>query len=707
MAWLQSPSLWIQEFTEGFAVLQFDPPGKAVRITRAFQDELESALIAIEKEPRFRALLIRSLKPGRFAHGPDVAGWKAMSAANEFAAWAERGQSLWNRLQGLAIPTIAWVQGSCLGAGLELALACDQIIVVDQPNTALGFAELDLGLIPSWGGYGPLVRRVGLEAAFPLALAGRRVSAREAAAIGLADRLVAQDEPDFRQLFEQAHKRAPALWTRRTWRQKLLEPFVRGRRLLYRGVERLQRRRIPEALPAPGVALKVLIEFVERGTAHGQAAAKNALVELSQSPALANLIRFHELREGAQPTPGKFGVPVRSKTIGILGTTPLGIHLVMEVARREGKVVLRETDEVKLGVSVLKLVQSLNREIQAGKLTPQESQRSLSRIRSTVTWKNFDEVDLVIDTRDRADSLGSDATELDAHVGAKTPIVIVTAAGRLEAAGAAMSHPRRLVGAAAPGPVGTFPVVEWRRTEATDDAAARKVRDWLGGLGWLPLAVGDVPGLLLARLWVPAWNEMVTLAREGAGLESVDQAMIRFGLGRAPFEYLDALGLDHAEKLIEAVREEIEPRIPLDPFWTDVVARGWRGQVSGKGFYRYARGKHQPNPFLVNWLRQEGPRQGPSMPALSKDDQRRFIQDRVILLMANEAFRCLDEHRVPASDDLDLAMMLTDWAPHRGGPIRYARDAGLPVVIARLRELTVHGIRYEPCARLLQESQGA
>src|SRR5437773_2631478 len=124
MAWLQSQSLWIQQFAEGLAVLQFDPPGKAVRLTRDVLDGLDAALIAVEKEPRFRALLIRSLKPGRFAQGLDVAGLKALSAANETEAWAEREQAIWNRLKGLKIPTIAWVQGSCLGTGLELALAC-------------------------------------------------------------------------------------------------------------------------------------------------------------------------------------------------------------------------------------------------------------------------------------------------------------------------------------------------------------------------------------------------------------------------------------------------------------------------------------------------------------------------------------------------------------------------------------------------------
>ncbi len=702
MAWFQSSTLWIQQFAEGLAVLQFDPPGKTVRLTRDVQDELEAALIAVENEPRFRALMIRSLKPGRFAQGLDVAGWKAMASEDSAVReWAARGQAIWNRLHGLKIPTVAWVQGACLGAGFELALACDQIVLVDQPGTALGFAELDLGLIPSWGGYGPLVRRVGVENALPLALAGRRLSAREAVALGLADRLSEKDDPDFKHIIERVAKLDSSLWTRKTWRQTLLERFSRGRRLLYRGVERLQARRIPDGLPAPAAALGVLREFVERGTPAGQAAAQSALVELSRSSAFANLVRMHELREKAQPSSGKLGLPVRSKTVGILGATPLGIHLVLEIARRDGSVILRESDETRLGVSILKLVQLLGREIQAKKLTPQESQRSLSRIRSTVTWKNFDEVDLVIDTRDRPERFDNATAEIEANVAAKTPIVFLGTGGRLEAAVAAMGHPGRMLGANLPGPAGTFSVVECRRTEATENAATRTVSDWFGGLGFLPVKVGDLPGLLLARMWIPAWNEMVTLLREGAGVEAIDQAMVRFGLGRGPLEYLDTIGLDQALKLLDVVREEVEPRVPLDPFWNDVLTRGWRGQAAGKGFYSHSRGKRSANHLLVNWLRSEGPLRGSSLPALSKNDRRQAIQDRVILLMVNEAFRCLDERRAQSEDDLDLAMMLTDWAPHRGGPIQFARETGLVAVIARLRELAIHGTRYEPCARLL------
>lgn len=696
MSWFQSHSLCVQEFAEGLAVLQFDPPGKTLRLTRDVQDEITAALIAVEKESRFRLLMIRSAKPGRFAQGPDIHGWRKLQQSDGVREWSEYGQLLWNRLHTLKIPTLAWIQGACLGPGFELALACDRIVLVNHPSTVLGFHELDLGLIPSWGGIAALVRRAGVGDSLPLILSGRRISIRDAAKFGIADIIATSDAPDYSEIAHLTIPRIRDVWKRRTWTQSIVERFAAGRRFFYRSAQRIQRDRLPDDLPAPRKALEATREFIEHGPKAGQRAATTALVELAKSPAFANLVRQQELRERIQQAPAK--PSARDRSVGILGTTPLAMHVLFEVVRAGGSVVLRETDEAKLGIAIMKLVQTLGREIESGKIDGKDSKQILSRIRSTITWKNFDETDLVFDARDRAATLAADAAEVDQNVNPATPIVAVGVRGRLSELDVA--HGERFVGLAAPGPIGMFPLVEWRQAAGSDRRVVRDVREWMLALGWLPIEVGDCPGLLVSRLWIPAWNEMIALLREGTSLQAIDRELVRFGLGRGPFDDLDTYGLDHAAQLIEALRPEIEPRIAIDPFWTEVLDRGWRGRIVGKGFYRHGRGRRKPNHLLVNWLRQEGPRHGPaSTPSSSQE-----IRDRVILLTVNEAFRCIDEGRALSEDDLDLAMMLTDWAPHRGGPIRYARDVGLAGIVARLRDMAVRGDRYEPCARLVSEA---
>ena len=202
--------------------------------------------------------------------------------------------------------------------------------------------------------------------------------------------------------------------------------------------------------------------------------------------------------------------------------------------------------------------------------------------------------------------------------------------------------------------------------------------------------MGDLPGLLLARLWVPVWNEMILLLREGAKIAEIDEALSRFGMGPSVFQALDQMGLDAVGKLVEIAREELMPRIPLDPFWNEVVERGWGGRSMNKGFYQYRRRRRSvPNHLLENWLRH-----GSGAAPLPNEARQDLITDRVVLLTVNEAFRCLNEGRVDSGDDLDLAMMLTDWAPHRGGPIRYAHQRGLDRIAADLERLERFGPRY-------------
>ena len=667
MAFFQSRSLWVRE-ADGSAELQFDPPGSVVRLDLAMLDDLDEALTRIEREGRFRRLVIRSIRPNSFCQGPDTATWRSL----DLDRWAQRGQAFLERLRNLAIPTLAWVEGACLGPGFELALACRQIGVFDRSAAVLGFSEIDVGLVPCWGSIDRLLERIGLEAAFPLVLAGRRLTAAEAAALGIADRIVARDAPLPEDLETQSGPRRP----RRSWRRFALETSSWGRRFLYRGIERVQRQRLAEDLPGPGVALDLLRTFADKGSEAGCAAARQGIIALGKSPAFENLLRFHELRDRAVPEKS-----TARHTVGIVGATPLGMHLVLESIRRGDQVVLRETNEARLGLAVLSLMKTLNSEIKAGRLQSTTTQKMLARIRSTNAWKNFDEVSLAVDTRAK-----DDGTDL-AMAAPKSALLVTTSlGGRLDDA--------KHFGIRVAEPFGASSAVELRHGPAATVEAIRTVREWLGSLGWVPIVVADRPGMLLTRMWLAAWNEAVLLLREGARPERIEQALSRFGFGPYFLRSLDRIGIDRIAGMIRLLAPEM-PRIPFDPIWQEMVERGWTGEAAKKGFYRYGRGRPQVNEFLVNTLHAGGGE------ALSHAERHRRVRDRIVLLMVNEAFRAVEEQAVASADDLDLAMMLTDWAPHRGGPIRFADREGADKIVAGLRKLEALGPRYDPAASLL------
>jgi 3-hydroxyacyl-CoA dehydrogenase / enoyl-CoA hydratase / 3-hydroxybutyryl-CoA epimerase len=665
MAFFQSRSLWVRETADGSAELQFDPPGDLVRVDLPILDDLDAALDRIEREKRFRRLVIRSLRERSFCQGPDAATWRTL----DLDRWAERGQALFTRLRSLPMPTVAWVDGACLGPGLELALACRQLVVVDRAATVLGYSEVDVGLVPSWGSVGVLQARTGLEKAFPLVLAGRRLTASEALSLGIADRMVPRDAPIPGDL--EASPRP-----RRSWRRFAFESSAWGRHFLYRGIERVQKRRLAEDLPGPGVGFDLLQTFAERGDDAGRQTARKGIVALGKTPAFENLLRFHELRDRAAPEK-----PTARRTVGVVGATPLGMHLTLESVRAGDQVVLRETDEARLGLAILSLMKTLNSEIKAGRLDSTTTKKMLARIRSTSSWKNFDEVELAVDTRAKGDGL-------DVAMAAPSSALLVTTSlgGRLDDA--------RRFGMRVAEPFGSSAAVELRHGPAAKAETVRTIREWLGGFGWLPVVVADRPGLLLTRMWLAAWNEAVLLMREGARPERIEQALSRFGFGPNFLRALDRIGIDRIAGMVRLLAPEME-RIPFDPIWQEMVERGWSGETAGKGFYRYGRGRPRINEYLVNTLHFGGGQ------ALSYGERHRTIRDRIVLLMVNEAFRAIEEGAIATADELDLSMMLTDWAPHRGGPLRFAEREGLDAIVAGLRRLETLGPRYVPAPSLL------
>jgi 3-hydroxyacyl-CoA dehydrogenase/enoyl-CoA hydratase/3-hydroxybutyryl-CoA epimerase len=182
----------------------------------------------------------------------------------------------------------------------------------------------------------------------------------------------------------------------------------------------------------------------------------------------------------------------------------------------------------------------------------------------------------------------------------------------------------------------------------------------------------------------------------------VDEAMVRFGMADGPLEHLDLMGLDVAARLVKTLEPVLTPRIPLDSAFGDMVQRQWLGQKAGLGFYRYRGRRHKENQALTNLLRAES-QATPHyrMDALSIADQLALARERLVWLTVNEAARCLEEGLAENAGALDLALMLAGWAPHRGGPLHYARHVGIDRVIVKLQELAQkHGPRYEPCRSL-------
>ena len=183
------PAIRLNTDSDNVAMIVMDLPGKPVNtFAPRLLDELSDAVSAIERD-KPAAVIITSAKLRSFSAGADLFEIRKMSR-EEVAEYLKRGQMLFDRIAKLPMPTIAAINGDCLGGGFELSLACRYRVAADDFSISIGLPEVKLGLIPAWGGTTRLPRMIGLRRALPILLAGKTMPPRKAQKAGLVDEVV-------------------------------------------------------------------------------------------------------------------------------------------------------------------------------------------------------------------------------------------------------------------------------------------------------------------------------------------------------------------------------------------------------------------------------------------------------------------------------------------------------------------------------------
>ena len=696
MAFFQAEHLWVEETADGVATLVLDGPEKVNHLDRAVLEELDQALTRIENEPRFQLCMLRSKKGASFCHGVTGAAFDALQSPQAWDTFAALGQRVCDRLTSLRTPTVALIAGACFAGGLELALACDWRLALDKPATQLAFTEMEWGLMPSWGGVARTVQLAGLERGLQFLLGAKKLSAGAAHRWGLVDDLVDADSDAPPRLIQQPRKRAVSDRPRRNWRQRFLEATAWGRRLTLRGAERVLRRRVPDEMPAPWELLTAIRVLVERGEAACKAQVRTALSRLGASAACRNLLRLQRLSEMAR---ARAVAEPRPKNIGILGATPLALHLAAQLAVKGCRVVLRETDEMMLGMATLQLIKTLQDEVTRGTMSQHQFTSNVNHIRPTISWKDFGELELVIDaTHGAIEAEQRLVRELEEHVSVEAVIATVQPWRALAAWQPWLRNPGRALGMHFPAPVGRVPLVEVLASPATAAPAVRCIQGIARMLGKTALIVQETTGGLIQRVLGAEFAEALSLLEDGHLPERIDPAMLRFGMVYGPLEHLDLLGLDEfvlSARRLEAVLGDAAAEHSVAQY---MIEHRWLGLKTGLGFYQHAGSAKRMNRALRRWLQRSF---AARLTPLSAAQQTESIQQRLVGRMVNEAFRCLDEDVVPSTEDLDLALTLVGWAPHRGGPCRYAEQTGYSAMVQRLEGLAQqYGERFAPCPAL-------
>ncbi len=685
-------SAWSYTFGDGIAWLTFNLPGKPVNtFSAAAMTELEAA---IQSPPAgARALVIRSGKPEGFIAGADIGELSRLRDVDDATAKSAAGHAVFARIAALSMPTIALIHGACLGGGLEMALACTYRIVTDHEKTSLGQPEVNLGIIPGWGGTLRLPRLVGLAAALRMILAGKPVDAKGAWKIGLADAIVAQPfaEAETRRFVERVaapQGRRAVLKRRRRCRgrmSRLLESTPVGRRLVLSLARRGVIKRTAGHYPAPLSALDVVRStYRKRHPDGGASIERDAFAALACTPQSRHLVWLFQASQRARKAQGAAGAPVRSAAV--VGAGIMGAGIAWSLSNADVRVRLRDVSWEALARGMGAAAGMYRALVKRRKMTEGRMNLAMHRISPTVDGSGIGGAEVVIEAvAEDAELKKRVLAEIEGLVSPTALLCTNTSSLSLKDLAGGLKRPERFLGLHFFNPVNRMQLVEVVPWSGTSPEAVVAAAQLVRQMGKVPMVVGDCAGFLVNRILLPYVVESAWMFEEGVGAARIDGLLEAFGMPMGPLALADEVGLDVGYTVAKVLEAAYGPRMHVPEALGAVAgSRRFLGRKTGAGFYRYRNGRRRPNRRVRHLARDARRADGVTARALT-DEQ---IVDRAILIMVNEAARCLDEKVVADAETLDMALVLgTGFAPFRGGLLRYADERGVTRIKERLDEL--------------------
>ncbi|PXX93712.1 fatty-acid oxidation protein subunit alpha [Marinobacter vulgaris] len=651
------------------AWLIFDKKEAAANVLSAgVLEELGKIVEALESKPP-KGLVLRSIKPTGFCLGADITEFSELGSESEVVDKLSRAHEVVDRFEALSFPTIAVIHGSCLGGGLELALACDYRFAI--PGAKLGFPEVQLGLHPGLGGTARLTQLVDPIEAMTMMLTGKTLPHVKASKLGLVDLVV-----------EERHV-AAAVEAAVTGDVEQSSSGMRGRVLSTKPARQLQTRQMrsqaakkapPQHYPAP----EALIDLWEQyGGESGPSMRKEEIAsfaKLMMTDTSRNLVKVFFLREKMKGLTRTGAEPVEH--VHVVGAGEMGADIAGWCAFQGLRVTLFDMEADKLAQAVGKLADLCEKKHRS------EAQRRdiLDRLTPDFANRGVEQADLVIEAvPEKVDIKQKVYEDVEPRLKHGAILATNTSSIPLETLGEKLKDPKRLVGLHFFNPVALMPLVEVVNHDKADSKVLDRARAFVGQIDRLPAPVETAPGFLVNRALTPYLVEAMVMLDEGVAAESIDRVAEDFGMPMGPIELADQVGLDICLSVADMLRDRLDTDMPPAPDWLrEKVKDGKLGKKSGEGLYQWKKGKAD---------KQDKTEAAP-------DD----TLDRLLLPMLNACMACLREGVIGDEALVDGAMIFgTGFAPFRGGPMNYAHKRGFDDIRSSLATLADnHGDRFRP-----------
>ncbi len=620
-------------------------------------------------------LVVRSAKANGFIAGADVGEFKGLRDPDAVEQLVRRGHAIVDRLEALPYPTVALINGFCLGGGLELALACRYRVAADDAR--LGLPEVRLGIHPGLGGTARLTRLIPAPSAMGLMLTGRTLRARAAKRMGVVD---AVTQPRH---FERAARWAVTKGLK-TQRRPVLTALGNLMPVRWALAQVMQRQVAGKARRAHYPAPYALIDlWMKHGGSKKEMLRHEArsIAKLITGDTAQNLVRVFFLNETLKGLGGETGRVF--KHVHVIGAGTMGGDIAAWCAMQGMQVTLQDRAPEFIAPAIGRAAKLYRRRLRE----PYLVRAALDRLIPDVAGDGIARADVVIEAVPEVLSLKHDIYRAaEARMKPDALLATNTSSIPLEELGQVLTRPERLIGLHFFNPVAQMPLLEVVRGTNSGDAEIAAGLAFARAIDKLPLPVKSAPGFLVNRALTPYLMAAVQLLDEGHSAAAIDEAAEAFGMPMGPLTLADAVGLDiclHVGEILGHGMSASGADWQAPKGLTRLVEQGHLGRKTGQGFYRYDK---KGKPIKA---KPQGSATAPTTATL---------QDRLLLPLLNTCVACWREALVDGEDMVDAGMIFgTGFAPFRGGPMHYIHASDAAAMRSRLVSLAeTHGPLYTP-----------
>ncbi len=696
----QSDALSVKRLDGDIAELNFDLKGESVnKFDQQTVASLTGALDALEAESGIKGLLVTSGKPV-FIVGADITEFTSLFGASkeEIKPFTGVNNANFNRLQNLPYPSCAAINGFAMGGGLEVCLACDFRVMSSAAK--IGLPETKLGILPGWGGTVRLPRIIGVDEAVMWIATGAEKGSEDALKAGAVDAVAGPEQlRDVALATLQGGIDGKLDYDRRRRAKSSPLPLNDTEAMMaFFTIKSMVAQQAGKNYPAPVKVVDVIEKARGMNLEDALEVEADGFAELATTPVATALVGvfLSDQLLGKKAREWEKQADKKIERAAVLGAGIMGGGIAYQSAYKGTPIIMKDIAQAGLDLGLSEANKLLAKRVARGRMSPEKMGQVLNSIDPTLSYEGFDKVDIVVEAVvENPKVKHAVLAETEQNISADTVLASNTSTISITYLAEALKRPENFCGMHFFNPVHAMPLVEVIRGEKSSDAAIARTVAYANRMGKKAVVVKDCPGFLVNRVLFPYFDGFSKLVRDGADFQAVDKVMERWGWPMGPAYLIDVVGIDTGAHAGQVMAEGFPDRMTLDfKTATEVMFENERyGQKNGKGFYEYVEDKRGKPRKTVS---EETYRLIEPVVGKRQEFDREDIIARMMLPMATELARCLEEGIVGTPAEADLALVYgIGFPPFRGGVFRWMDTVGLAHIAEASKKFAHLGRTYE------------